>query len=48
MEEFEERREILTTGEWCNPVSYMLHHVRVGLIGGVNWDWLSGDWAREV
>ena len=28
MEEFEGRmRGILTTGEWCNPVSNMLHYV---------------------
>ena len=28
MEEFEGRRRgMLTTGEWCNPVSNMLHHV---------------------
>ena len=28
MEEFVERRRgMLTTGEWCNPVRNMLHHV---------------------
>ena len=26
---------MLTTGEWCNPVSNMLHHVLKGLSG--NW-----------
>ena len=27
MEEFEGRRRgMLTTGEWCNPVSNILHH----------------------
>ena len=40
MEEFEGRRRgMLTTGEWCNLVSNMLHHV---------YKWLSGDSAREV
>ena len=27
MEEFEGRMGMLTTGEWSNPVSNMLHHV---------------------
>ena len=27
MEEFEGRRGMLTTREWCNPVRNMLHHV---------------------
>ena len=28
MEEFDGRRRgMLTTGEWCNPVSSLLHHV---------------------
>ena len=40
IEEFEGRgRRMLTTGEYYNPVSNMLHHVKNGL---------SGDWAREV
>ena len=30
---------MLTTGEWCNPVSNMLHHVQKGL---------SGDLTQEV
>ena len=39
MEEFQgERRGMLTTEEWCNPVSNMLHHMKEGL---------SEDWARE-
>jgi len=39
MEEFEERKtRILTTGEWYNPVSNMLHHVYKGF---------SRDWAGE-
>jgi len=39
-EEFEGRRRVmLTTEEWFNPISNMLHHVA---------KWLSGDWAREV
>ena len=30
---------MLTTGEWCNLVGNMLHHVK---------KWLSDDLAREV
>ena len=26
---------MLTTGEWCNPVSDMLHHVYKGSSGGL-------------
>ena len=34
MEEFEGRRRgMLTTREWCNAVSNMLHHVQKGLSG---------------
>ena len=39
MEEFEgKRRGMMTTGDWCNPVSNMLHHVQ---------ERLSGDWAKR-
>jgi len=37
MEEFEGRKKgMLTTGEWCNPVRNMLHHVQQGLSGDLN------------
>ena len=33
MEEFEgrSRRGMLTMGEWCDPVSNMLHHMKKGV-----------------
>ena len=37
MEKIEVRRRgMLTTGEWCNPVSNMLHHVYI-CVRGVGW-----------
>ena len=39
MEQFQGSRGMPTAGEWCNPISNMLHHVYKGL---------SGDLARDV
>ena len=42
MEEFESRRRgMLITGEWCDPVSKIWHHMKKGV------EWL-GDWAWQV